>query len=157
MHSTARLSMQARAATAMGAPALAKPPRSHAVRSSRVPCCHSRLPRQPRMPHSVGAPSPHAAAALRVHRARVRETISGQDLIEVYVAAPYEVCARRDTKGLYSKAALGLIVNFTGKDSAFEAPFAGEVSIIVPTEVESAAESSARLYLYVKANLGDVA
>ena len=94
---------------------------------------------------------------LRAHRARVRETISGQDLIEVYVAASYEVCARRDTKGLYSKAALGLIVNFTGKDSAFEAPFAGEVSIIVPTEVESAAESSARLYLYVKANLGDVA
>ena len=88
----------------------------------------------------------------------VRETISGQDLIEVYVAASYEVCARRDTKGLYSKAALGLIVHFTGRDSAaFEVPVAGEVSIIVPTEVESPAESSARLYLYVKANLGDVA
>ncbi len=94
---------------------------------------------------------------LRAHRAMVRETISGQDLIEVYVAASYEVCARRDTKGLYSKAALGLIVHFTGRDSAFEVPVAGEVSIIVPTEVESPAESSARLYLYVKANLGDVA
>jgi len=40
---------------------------------------------------------------------------------------PIEECARRDPKGLYAKARLGKIVNFTGIDSPYEAPETPEV------------------------------
>ena len=48
--------------------------------------------------------------------------ILGEDLIEIYVEASYEVCEKRDVKGLYAKAARGEIAHFTGKDGSFEPP-----------------------------------
>ena len=44
------------------------------------------------------------------------------DFLEIFVDAPFEVCARRDPKGLYAKAMRGEIKNFTGFDSPFERP-----------------------------------
>ncbi len=46
----------------------------------------------------------------------------GADLFEVYVKASYELCEKRDVKGLYAKAARGEIRHFTGKDGSFEPP-----------------------------------
>jgi adenylylsulfate kinase len=58
--------------------------------------------------------------------ADIRQTaidIIGKDnFVEVYVNAPVSVCEKRDVKGLYKKARAGLIRNFTGVDTAFEAP-----------------------------------
>src|SRR5215211_5848726 len=51
----------------------------------------------------VSAISPYKEA-----REQVREEI-GEDFIEVFVAAPVEVCAQRDVKGLYQKAIDGEI------------------------------------------------
>jgi len=48
--------------------------------------------------------------------------IGREDIIEVYVNTPIEICEQRDIKGLYAKARKGLIKNFTGIDSPFEAP-----------------------------------
>ena len=42
--------------------------------------------------------------------------------VEVYVQCPVEVCERRDTKGLYRKARLGEIKQFTGVDDPYEEP-----------------------------------
>ena len=43
-------------------------------------------------------------------------------LIEVHVAAPLEVCEKRDPKGLYAKARRGEIAEFTGVSAPYEAP-----------------------------------
>jgi adenylylsulfate kinase-like enzyme len=44
------------------------------------------------------------------------------EFIEVFVDTPIEECVRRDPKGLYARAKAGLIKNFTGIDSPYEAP-----------------------------------
>ncbi len=52
--------------------------------------------------------------------------------IEVYMATSLEECERRDPKGLYKKARLGLIHHFTGIDDPYEAPESAE--IVIKTE-----------------------
>ena len=52
----------------------------------------------------------------------VRKIIGSKDFIEVYCSADIDVCERRDTKGLYKKARLGEIKEFTGISSPYEAP-----------------------------------
>ena len=51
------------------------------------------------------------------------------DFIEVYCEANLDVCECRDTKGLYKKARAGIIPNFTGISSKYEAPEKPELSI----------------------------
>jgi adenylylsulfate kinase len=67
-----------------------------------------------------------------------RDTI-GDDYFEVFVNASYELCEERDVKGLYAKAALGEIKNFTGKDSAFEEPVAPD--LVIDTAGQSVEDS----------------
>lgn len=55
-------------------------------------------------------------------RQLARQIIGPEDFFEVYVNAPFAVCAERDVKGLYKKALNGEIRNFTGLDAPFEAP-----------------------------------
>jgi adenylylsulfate kinase len=52
----------------------------------------------------------------------VKEIVGEEDYVEVFVNAPFEVCEKRDVKGLYKQAREGLIKNFTGIDSPFEPP-----------------------------------
>lgn len=52
----------------------------------------------------------------------VRDIIGKDDLWEIYVNTPLEVCEERDVKGLYKKARAGEIEGFTGIDSPYEAP-----------------------------------
>jgi len=47
----------------------------------------------------------------------------------VYLDTPIEVCESRDTKGLYAKARIGLIKDFTGIDSPYEAPINPELEL----------------------------
>lgn len=51
-----------------------------------------------------------------------KEILGADDFIEIYVNAPLEVCEKRDVKGLYKKARAGVIKDFTGISSPFEAP-----------------------------------
>lgn len=67
------------------------------------------------------------------------EIIGRQNIIEVFVNAPIEVCEQRDTKGLYKKAREGKIKDFTGIDSPFEAP--SDPDIEVRTDILSIEES----------------
>jgi len=55
-------------------------------------------------------------------RKKVRDLISNGCFIEVFVDCPLEVCEKRDPKGLYQKARDGLIPDFTGINSPYEAP-----------------------------------
>lgn len=72
---------------------------------------------------------------LRGNRAAAREIIGAGDLLSVYVKASFETCARRDPKGLYAKAAAGGVGAFTGKDSSFEPPAAGDADYVLDTEM----------------------
>ena len=65
--------------------------------------------------------------------------IIGSDYYEVFVKASYDLCEKRDVKGLYAKAATGEIANFTGKDSQFEEPT--KPDLIIETEGQEVADS----------------
>ncbi|GAB3668252.1 bifunctional sulfate adenylyltransferase/adenylylsulfate kinase [Actinocorallia lasiicapitis] len=59
-------------------------------------------------------------AATRAEVRRMVETAG--DFLLIHVATPLEECERRDRKGLYAKARAGLIPEFTGISSPYEAP-----------------------------------
>lgn len=55
-------------------------------------------------------------------RAFVKKLLKENDCIEIYCDCPVEVCEQRDVKGLYKKAREGIIKEFTGISSPYEAP-----------------------------------
>jgi len=57
------------------------------------------------------------------------DIIGRENMIEVFVNAPLNVCESRDVKGLYARARKGEIKNFTGIDSPFEKPMDTDVEI----------------------------
>lgn len=59
----------------------------------------------------------------------VRELLQKDEFIEIFVDTPLEICEQRDPKGLYKKARLGEIKNFTGIDSSYEIPLNPEFQI----------------------------
>lgn len=65
----------------------------------------------------------------RADRARVRALVAPGDFIEIYCRCPLEVCEQRDVKGLYSKARQGVIQEFTGISSRYEAPGNAELEL----------------------------
>ncbi|PLX78514.1 MAG: adenylyl-sulfate kinase, partial [Desulfuromonas sp.] len=65
----------------------------------------------------------------RGERAMARELVNAGEFWEVYVSTPLEVCEERDPKGLYKKARLGQLQNFTGIDSLYEVPEHPEISV----------------------------
>jgi len=52
----------------------------------------------------------------------VRNLVPPGDFIEIYCKASLEACEQRDPKGLYKKARQGIIPEFTGISSPYEAP-----------------------------------
>jgi adenylylsulfate kinase-like enzyme len=58
-----------------------------------------------------------------------RELLEEGEFFEIYVNTPLDVCERRDPKGLYKKARSGQLKNFTGIDSAYEAPEKPEITV----------------------------
>jgi len=60
-------------------------------------------------------------------RKRLRDELP--NFIEVFTNAPLEVCEKRDTKGLYKKARLGEIKNFTGISDPYEPPKNPEIEL----------------------------
>ncbi len=65
----------------------------------------------------------------RADRQLVRELVDQGEFIEVHMDTPLAECELRDPKGLYQKARDGLIKNFTGIDSEYEAPEHAEITI----------------------------
>ena len=51
-----------------------------------------------------------------------KEIIGTDNFIEIFVNAPLSVCENRDVKGMYKKARLGEIKEFTGINSEYEKP-----------------------------------
>ena len=65
----------------------------------------------------------------REDRDKMRQMLNDGDFVEVYVNCSLEECEARDVKGLYKKARSGEISDFTGINSAYEAPLAPEIEL----------------------------
>lgn len=70
-----------------------------------------------------------AISPYRATRNEVRKMVGSDQFVEVFVDAPLDVCEKRDLKGLYARARLGELKNFTGIDDPYEPP--GRPEIIV--------------------------
>ena len=65
----------------------------------------------------------------RADRALAEEKLTAGEFIEVFIDTPIEICEQRDPKGLYKLARAGEIKDFTGIDSAYEAPENAQIHI----------------------------
>ena len=65
----------------------------------------------------------------RHERKMARDMIKGGRFIEVFIDCPFSICEERDPKGLYKKARIGKIKNFTGIDSPYEPPKKPEIRL----------------------------
>lgn len=87
-----------------------------------------------------------AISPYREIRDEARE-IMGDRFIEAYLSASVEVCAARDTKGLYEKAFAGEIKEFTGVSDPYEPPLDPELTL--DTENETPEESAEKILAYL--------
>jgi adenylylsulfate kinase len=59
---------------------------------------------------------------LQKDREKVQTIIGPDNFLEIHCACSLEICEQRDVKGLYKKARAGIIKNYTGISSPYEAP-----------------------------------
>ena len=52
----------------------------------------------------------------------MRGAVEPGDFIEIYCDTPLDICETRDVKGLYKKARVGEILEFTGISSPYQIP-----------------------------------
>ncbi|MDO8731644.1 MAG: adenylyl-sulfate kinase [Actinomycetota bacterium] len=83
----------------------------------------------------------------RSDRRAARDIFDDGDFIEVYVDTPVEVCAERDPKGLYAKAAAGNLPNMTGAGQAYEIPEHPDLVLRGEGDLDATAEQVARAIL----------
>ena len=84
----------------------------------------------------------------REDRIAVRNLISDGDFIEIYCKASLETCEARDLKGLYKRARLGEIKNYTGINSPYEIPDNPE--LIIDIDKESFEESVSKIVSFLQ-------
>ncbi|HPB05859.1 MAG TPA: adenylyl-sulfate kinase [Prolixibacteraceae bacterium] len=68
-------------------------------------------------------------------RQLVRNIVGTENFYEIFVSTPVEVCEQRDVKGLYAKARLGEIKDFTGINAPFEIP--ADANFVIDTSLQS--------------------
>ncbi len=81
-------------------------------------------------------------------RRAVRHLLAEDEFIEIYLNTSLAVCESRDPKGLYKKARLGEIKNFTGIDSRYEVP--QNPAITINTEACTAEEAALKIMEYIQ-------
>lgn len=86
----------------------------------------------------------------RADRKMVRDLVGEGEFVEIHMSTPLSVCEQRDPKGLYKKARQGDIKNFTGIDSAYEAPESPEIILnTAECDIEACAD---KVIAYLKQN-----
>ena len=83
-------------------------------------------------------------------RQMVRELFKQGEFIEIHVKCGIEECEKRDPKGLYEKARQGIIKDFTGISSPYEAPVNPE--LVVDTEELSIEKCVEQVINYLENN-----
>lgn len=87
----------------------------------------------------------------RQDRDRVRKILNDGEFIEIYVEADLETCEKRDPKGLYKKARLGEIKEFTGISAPYEKPENPELIINTSRETR-VKENAKKIVAYLEQN-----
>ncbi len=82
--------------------------------------------------------SPLAAARAEV---RERHVKAGLPFYEVFVDTPLDVCAARDSKGLYARARAGEVPGFTGVDDPYEAPSSPDLHLAAGVSLTEAVDA----------------
>lgn len=85
------------------------------------------------------------------NRIQAKKIISENDFLEVYIDSKLETCEHRDVKGLYKKARLGEIKDFTGISSPYEKPDSSDIHI--NTNKSSISESVELLFKQLNSKL----
>lgn len=80
-------------------------------------------------------------------RQMAREIIYPGTFFEVYLSTPLNVCEQRDIKGLYKKARIGEIPDFTGISAPYEVPLKPDIDI--DTSNKSVSECVEEVYVKV--------
>ena len=62
-------------------------------------------------------------------REQVRQLVTKNQFIEIFIDTPLALCEQRDPKGLYKKARAGEIKCFTGIDSVYQQPRNADIHI----------------------------
>lgn len=88
---------------------------------------------------------------LEKDRKFIKEIIGKDNIIEIFVNTPLEVCEERDIKGLYKKARAGKIKNFTGINAPYEPPLYPHLEI--RTEQEQIETSVQKILNYLDEKL----
>ena len=65
----------------------------------------------------------------RKDRNAIKNIVGKNNFVEVYVNTSVEECEKRDVKGLYKKARMGEIKDFTGVNAPYEAPESPDIEI----------------------------
>lgn len=81
---------------------------------------------------------------------RAAHKASNLPFFEVFVKCPLEEAEKRDPKGLYKKARLGEIKNFTGIDDPYEEPLVAE--LVLNTHQQSVEECALALLKMLEEN-----
>jgi len=84
----------------------------------------------------------------RKDREFVKNLVKNHEFIEIFVNTNLELCEKRDTKGLYKKARLGEIPNFTGISSAYEVPLSPHINLA--TQEKSINDCANKVMEYLK-------
>lgn len=95
-----------------------------------------------------------AISPFESERLMARETVEAGEFVEVFIDCPIEVAEARDQTGMYAKARAGELKNFTGIDSAYEAPSAPEIRIDTATTNPEAAVEQIMAWLEARGLLG---
>jgi adenylyl-sulfate kinase len=106
----------------------------HARRAAEVACLFA----DAGLVAIVALISPYAVSR---QQARALHEQAGIPFAEVYMAAPVDLCAARDPKGLYAEASSGRIGSFTGVDDPYEIPDAPDLVIEPGTPLDDAVEA----------------
>jgi adenylylsulfate kinase len=66
-------------------------------------------------------------------RDMARKIIGSQDYFEIFLNPSVESCEKRDVKGMYHKARMGEITDFTGVNAPFEASLQADLELLTDT------------------------
>lgn len=76
-----------------------------------------------------------------------RSLAEEDDFIEIFIDCPVKVCETRDPKGMYEKARLGIIKDYTGVSAPYEAPQNPEIHL--RTDVMNITECTNKVLNYI--------
>lgn len=83
-------------------------------------------------------------------RKMVKNLVEANEFLEIFIDTSFDICEKRDIKGLYKKAREGKIKDFTGIDSPYEEPISPHIH--VKNDNLTAQEGSEQIISYLFKN-----